>query len=338
MDFTDINLMEDEKKFEKVKEGPSFHCDLCDSEVVREIADVLVMGLSTACVDNTTADLFKGPAFVAVDMRKEMIEYLTQRSETYVAEVVVQEGGADAETSDHPTEIISDFIDDFASSKRNMFSRVSGWLLSETREDKIDDFVQEMDLSTFWLMERREAIAKTLLRNVDFKDKFHCKMKFHTTEELTEHRNQCSFRYIRCINEGCNVSYSELHKEKHDLTCPFKILPCEQNCSTSLMRREMDRHCITVCPMKLVSCPFYQVGCESTIPQSMVVQHCSEFLRSHLVQILHVIHKVASAEQLTSRVEQIEKSSSVSELAAVRDMRSLTLLVKELDTKLGSLE
>ncbi|MQL76592.1 hypothetical protein Taro_008987 [Colocasia esculenta] len=29
------------------------------------------------------------------------------------------------------------------------------------------------------------------------------------------------------------------------------------------IRREMDRHCITVCTMKLVNYPFYQVGCRT---------------------------------------------------------------------------
>lgn len=137
MDSTDPPVTDVEVnhiKIEEEKEGaPSFRCNLFDSEVVHKIAQILLLGLSTACVDHTTGDLFKGPAIVAVDIKKEMVDYLTQRSETFVAESVVQGGGQDAENFDHPTDIISDFIDDFTSLKRNLFGRVSGWLLSDLR-------------------------------------------------------------------------------------------------------------------------------------------------------------------------------------------------------------
>ncbi|MQM08848.1 hypothetical protein Taro_041703 [Colocasia esculenta] len=51
----------------------------------------------------------------------------------------------------------------------------------------------------------------------------------------------------------------------HDSACPFKILLCKQNFGQSIIRREMDRHCIPVCTMKLVNCPFYQVGCRTDV-------------------------------------------------------------------------
>lgn len=301
----------DSEKFEELKDdGPSFHCDLSDSEVVHKIAQVFLLGLATACVDHTTGDPFNGPASVVIDMRKEMVDYLTQRSETYIAETLIEDSVPALENSDHPTDIISDFIDDFSSSKRNLFIRVSGWLLSEKREDKIDDFVQEMEISGFWLMDRREAIARNLLKNLDLKNKFHCQMKFNNAKELDEHGSQCIFRSINCTSKGCNASFCALHMEKHDSICPFKVLPCEQKCSESIVRREMDRHCITVCPMKLINCPFYPVGCQSTIPHCTIEQHCSEFLHSHLLYILQLIHKEASVEHLNHRVDHLEKVCS----------------------------
>ncbi|KAF8377041.1 hypothetical protein HHK36_030413 [Tetracentron sinense] len=255
-------------------------------------------------------------------------------------ESVILEGGQDAEASDHPTNIISDFIEDFVTSKRNLFSRVSGWLLSETREDKIDDFILEMENNGFWLMNRRESIAQTLLKNVDLNNTFHCKMKFDRAEELSEHSSQCTFKSINCMNEGCRASFCAVHMEKHDSICPFKILPCEQKCSDSIMRREMDRHCITVCAMKLVNCPFYPVGCRSTIPQCTIERHCSDFLHSHMLYILHkeAFHNEASVEDLNQRVQQMEKSSSLGQLSKARDVRSLTFAVKDLEAKLGPLE
>ncbi|XP_077220717.1 TRAF-like superfamily protein [Tasmannia lanceolata] len=338
MDLPILDVGVDQNKVEAVKDGgPLFCCDLCDTELAHKIAQVLLPGLATACVDNTTGDLFKSPALVAVDMRADMVNYLTQRSEAYVAETVIQQGSDDTEASDHPTEIVSDFVDDFSSSKRNLFSRVSGWLLSEKREDKIDDFVQEMEINGFWSMDRREGIAKTLLKNVDFKSMFHCEMKFETVEALTEHKSQCKFRSLICTSEGCGASFCALHLEKHDGLCPFKILPCEQKCSESIVRREMDRHCITVCPMKLVNCPFYQVGCHSAFPHCSIKQHCLKFLRSHLLYVLHVIHKDLEAD-LNQHLLLLEKSPSYSQLSEALDVRSLTHAIKEQEAKLKTVE
>ncbi|XP_042515057.1 TNF receptor-associated factor family protein DDB_G0290965-like isoform X2 [Macadamia integrifolia] len=339
MDPPVTDLGPNKKIDEELKgEDPLFHCDLVDSEVIHKIAQAILPGLATACVDNTTGDPFRSPGSVAVDMRKEMVDYLTLRSETHIAETVIEKNDLDVETSDHPTDIISDFIDDFAISKRNLFSRVSGWLLSERREDKIDDFVQEMEINRFWLMDRREAIGKNLLKNVDFKNLFHCKMKFNTAEELAEHSSECIFRSTRCTNDGCSSNFCALHLGKHDAVCPYKVLPCEQKCSESIVRREMDRHCITVCPMKLVNCPFHLVGCQYSIPCCLIDKHCSEFLHSHLLYVLETNHREAHWEDLSHRVELLEKSSSLDLLLEARDVKSLTVAVKELEAKIGPSE
>lgn len=294
-----------------VKENvPLFSCDQFDKAVARKISQMLLFGLSTACVDNTTG-LFKGPASVAVVIRKEMVDYLKQRSQAYIAEATIQ-GGANATSVDEflegPTEVVSVLIDEFVGTKRNLFSRVSGWLSSEGREEKIDDFVQEMETNVFWPIDRREAVAAILIQNVDLRNVFHCSIKFDSAEQLAEHKSQCGYRTLNCMNNGCKAKFSAMHAEKHDLECPFKIIPCEQMCSEMIMRREMDKHCITVCAMKLVNCPFFQVGCESAFPQCNLEKHCSEFLQSHLLYVLGVIHKQeASMEELRMRVQLLEK-------------------------------
>ncbi|KAF8109519.1 hypothetical protein N665_0095s0086 [Sinapis alba] len=315
--------------------GPSFHCDLYDTQVVHKISLVFLPGLATACVDNTTGDLFKTPGSVAAEIKKEMIEYLNQRSESFVAEHIVLQGGSEIEASHDPYDIVSDFVDDFATSKRNLFSRVSGWLLSERREDNIDDFAQEMEISGFWLTDHIEGIAQTLLKNVDFKSVSHCEMKFQTQGELAEHVLSCGYRTMNCENEGCNAVFCANQMENHDSVCPFKIIPCEQNCSESIMRREMDRHCITVCRMKLVNCPFHAVGCLADVHQCEIQQHHLDNVSSHLMCVLKSIYKEASLDDLKPRAEQIQQLST--RLSEARNARALTNLVKEIDAKLGAL-
>ncbi|CAN8270104.1 unnamed protein product [Cochlearia groenlandica] len=324
-------------KIENQKEGgPSLHCGLYDTQVAHKIAQIFLPGLATACVDNTTGDIFRSPGSVAADIRKEMIDYLTRRSESFVAEHIVLQSGSEIEASHDPYDIVSDLVDDFAASKRNLFSRVSGWLLSERREDNIDDFAQEMELSGFWLTEQREGIAHTLLKNVDFKNLSHCKMKFQTEGELLEHALRCGYRTMNCENEGCTAVFCSNQMENHDSVCPFKVIPCEQKCSERIMRREMDRHCITMCTMKLVNCPFRTVGCLSDVHQCEIQQHHFDNVSSHLMYILRNIYKEASPDDLKPRAEQIQQLSTG--LSEARNIRSLTNLVKEIDAKLGPLE
>lgn len=321
-----------------MEDGLQFHCDYCDLDIVHTIAQILLVGLATACVDNTTGDFFKSPSVVAVDMRKEMVDYLTQRSETFVADFVIQEDDPNTETSDHPTDIIENFIEDFTSLKRNLLSRVSGWLLSEKREDNIDDFVQEMEINGFWLIDRREVIAATLLKNIDFKSAFHCEIKFDTVQEFTEHKSQCNFRIMDCTSEGCNARFCAVHTEKHDSMCSYKVLPCEQECSEMLMRHEMDRHCITVCSMKLVNCPFYQVGCSSTIPACTVKEHCSESLCSHVLSVLRLIHRAASEDDLEQRLRLLDKLPTFNKLSEALGVRTLIFAIKAEEANLKMLE
>ncbi|KAG6416204.1 hypothetical protein SASPL_123628 [Salvia splendens] len=335
---TDDIELKPETLEEEIEGGPLFHCDFCDADVVDKVAQSFLPGLASACVDNTTGGLFKTPANVAVEIRKEMVENLVQRSENFVAESVVLEGVGDVEVSADSYDIISDFVDDFVHSKRNFFSRVSGWILSEKREDWIDDLVQEMEINGFWLLNRRSTVAQTLLKNLDFRNTYHCNMNFKSPGDLEKHKLSCGFRTLSCGNEGCDSSFSAAQMEHHDSTCAFKMLSCEQKCADIIMRREMDRHCITTCPMKLVKCPFQSVGCQSTVPQRTIEQHRSDNIPSRLLYILQVSHKGESLEALKQRVQELEKVASPGRLASARDARSMAYVVKDLEAKLGPIK
>lgn len=315
----------------------SFSCDYYEVEHVRKIAQALLSGLATACVESTMGDLFKTPASVAADVRKEMIEYVRQQSEVYPTQYVMIVGGSGS--PENPVDVVDDLIDNFVHNKRNLFTRMSGWILSEQKEEKIDDFVEELETMGFWVKGRRENLAKDLLKSIDLINAYHCEMKFDSSEELTLHKSKCSMRPVNCANEGCREVFSAVYAKKHDESCPLKLIPCEQKCSAMVNRSEMDRHCITICPMKLVNCPFYQVGCLSTIPQSAIEEHCAEFLQSHLFYVLQMIHKQeSSVGDLTQRVILLEKSLSLSQRSAAVDIGSLCLIVKEQEAKIKTLE
>ncbi|KAG0484227.1 hypothetical protein HPP92_008306 [Vanilla planifolia] len=210
----------------------SYQCDLCDAELVHKIAQPILSGLSAACVDSTTGDFFRSPAMVAIELRKEMVDYITQRSETCISEMLllaqVADGGlgrAFEQVIDDPAEIVACLMEDFAATKRNLLGRVSGWILSDSRENKIDDFVQEMEMNHFWMIDRREAVSEFLVRNLDYKNEFHCSMKFEGEQQLAEHKSVCSFRPVKCSNLGCRVSFVPCMRTSTTRFAPTKYCP-----------------------------------------------------------------------------------------------------------------
>lgn len=299
------------------EDGYSSRCDLCDTEVIHSMAELLLRGLATASVDSTTGDIFKSTSSVAASVKTELENYLLVRTESLVREFVDGDGAEDhsdqlMKATTRPTKFLADLVDDFVASKRNLLSHVSGFLSSESRLNKIKDFMQKMNMENMWALVARQATAETILESIDMKCIFHCPEKFVEQDKLADHRSQCKFRVVGCINDGCSASFSAIHIEEHDSMCPFKALPCEQLCEQHVMRCEMDKHCATVCPMKLINCPFYHVGCETAFPQGNLDNHCSKLLQTHLLYVLQAsTRQNATVDDMNQRLQLLEKVSII---------------------------
>lgn len=211
-----------------------------------------------------------------------------------------------------PLQVVEDILEAFVRSKKNLFSRVSSKLLySDKKDDKIEDFVQELDRTGAWMIGRREVLARALLKRVDRCKMFHCEMKFDTSEQLAEHKGKCALRPVTCENEGCGAVFSAFNAKPHDGNCPFKQLPCEQGCKVMVKRGDMDKHCVTLCPMKLVNCPFAQAGCTNSLPQGVAEQHCVDNLGHHLLLVFQTMQKQGvSIGNQGQRINLLEKVSS----------------------------
>ncbi|KAM3242129.1 hypothetical protein ACQJBY_054681 [Aegilops geniculata] len=322
--------------------GLNFQCNLSDIEVVHSMTQLLLHALATASVDSTTGDMFKSPASVAIGMKTELSGYMIQRSETLVRQSM--DGGEDhsdqlTKASSRPTEFLSDLIDEFVTSKRGMLSHVSGLFSSESRLNKIKDFMQKLETDNSWAQDERKATAWAILENIDSKGIFHCPERFDMPDKLAEHTSQCKFRILNCTNDGCVASFCAIHTEKHDAVCPFKLLPCEQLCEQHVMRSEMDKHCGTVCPMKLTNCPFFRIGCETAFPQCSLDNHCSRFLQTHLMYVVKVITRQGDCvNDMDQRLQLLEKVQSLNELAGALDVKAFTLITKEQESKINKLE
>ncbi|CAL5057240.1 unnamed protein product [Urochloa decumbens] len=324
------------------EDGYNSRCDLCDTEVIHSMIELLLRGLATASVDSTTGDIFKSASSVAVAVKAELENYLLVRTEALVQESVSgHEDHSDQlmKASTRPTEFLSGMIDEFVASKRNMLSHVSGFLSSESRLNKIKDSMQKMEMENVWGLDERKATAETILESIDMKCIFHCPERFVDQDKLADHRNQCKFRVVNCKNDGCSASFSAIHIEEHDSICPFKALPCDQLCEQHVMRCEMDKHCATVCPMKIINCPYYHIGCETAFPQGNLDNHCSKLLQTHMLYVLQATTRQnATVNDMSQRLQLLEKAQSLNEMSGALDVRSLSLIIKEQEGKIKEQE
>lgn len=306
-------------------------CEHHNVEQSRRLSRSLLRTLATACVEKTYGDPFKSPLSVAGDARNEMVEYLTnQKPHTASSYSEIA----------HPLDMAEDLLDQFVLSKTSFLSRVSSKLMSnETKEDRIEDVVEELDHTETWIPSQREQVAKVLLKNLDINRRSVCGMSFEKEEELAEHKGMCPLRPITCGNEGCDRVFSALHVVEHDTACPFKILRCEQQCEAVVTRSEMDKHCITICPMRPVKCPFFHVGCSNMVPRRTLEQHCQESMGSHLMYALQIVQKQeVLVSGLTQRILLLEKALAISERSEAVDVGTLSLTIHQQDVKIKALE
>lgn len=313
-------------RFSVRSEGGSLQCENVDLALVRMLSRSLLLALASACVEKTYGDPFKSSLSVAASVKAEMVSFLTaQRSLT-------------SETA--PLDMAEDLLDQFVQTNTSFLSKVSSKLMNnETKEERIEDLAEEMDLSETWVSSDRDQVAMALLRNLDVRGICVCRLTFDTEEELRDHKSMCPFRPITCGNEHCGHIFSALHVLQHDTTCSFKLLSCEQHCEAILPRSEMDKHCVTVCPMRPVKCPFFHVGCTDMVPHMTLEQHCQEFVGSHLMCALQVLQKQeVLVSSLTQRVLLLEKALAINERSEAVDVGTLSLTVHHQDAKLRALE
>ncbi|KAG0591019.1 hypothetical protein KC19_1G143200 [Ceratodon purpureus] len=314
-------------------------CGFYDVEEVNRLTEALLVALAAACVEKTSGT-FSQRAAVVPDVKKDMLEYLNQQSESYANGGTGSQSVKLAGLSNlvaHPTQIVNDILENFIKSKRNMFSRVSGMV--SPKDDKIDDFVHELDRSGVWLAGRREVLAKALMKRIDQRKTYHCDMKFESEKELAQHQVSCVMRPVSCSNEGCDAVYSATHAEAHDASCVYKLLPCFLDCESSVRRMDMEKHCATVCPMKRINCPYHSVGCLHVMAQGLLESHCTEYMGRHLLETLQYVqnHEVALGDH-AQRLLLVEKAVQLAQRSEDVNMRNMNVTLKEQENKVKLLE
>lgn len=101
--------------------------------------------------------------------------------------------------------------------------------------------------------------------------------------KLSDHlRHQCHLRRATCIycqKEDFLQSIVNSHYEK----CPEYPLHCPHNCTDStIVRKELQDHLKTDCPLHVIECPYSQMGCDVMLRRKDMPTHIATSLQQHL--------------------------------------------------------
>jgi len=216
-------------------------------------------------------------------------------------------------------------IEQFASSKKGMMSGVA---LLGTAADAVIRMENSLVNTNAWAENERDRLAIRLVQLYDSDNQAHCTVECADEEALFEHKMTCKFLPLSCQNEGCPESFSAHLFEKHDARCPFKCVPCTLNCNEIVMRSAMKAHQVGSCTMRLVKCPYYDLGCVDPVCLGALHDHVFKNTDSHLKMLW------VEEAKVQARVLKLEEWSI--ELAADDEKRRAG--VKAMNTVLSNLE
>ena len=128
--------------------------------------------------------------------------------------------------------------------------------------------------------------------------------------DLVGHLSSCQFENVECENSGCGIImkrqllrnhmledclYRDVEcyychltgshvfiKDKHKDECPKFPLPCPNRCGNeTVFRQDLDKH-REICPLEMVNCEYYDMGCDAKMARKDVIDHNRENIEEHL--------------------------------------------------------
>ncbi|XP_076471576.1 TNF receptor-associated factor 6-like isoform X2 [Babylonia areolata] len=109
-----------------------------------------------------------------------------------------------------------------------------------------------------------------------------------TVKEVSVHQNVCPLALVPCPNQCTHVLLRKDLEQHMTQSCDRRSLPCPY-CSASFLavEYEMLKHMEERCPKAMVTCHFKLLGCTAQIMRSELDSHLSDNMVSHLNLLCH---------------------------------------------------
>ena len=100
---------------------------------------------------------------------------------------------------------------------------------------------------------------------------------------LTHMETECSNRTVECIHCHALGPHSQIKGAQHGKLCPKLPLPCPNKCEVgNVLREDMEAH-RKECPLEMIQCEYYSVGCEVRMARKDQEKHDNEKMKEHLM-------------------------------------------------------
>ena len=138
--------------------------------------------------------------------------------------------------------------------------------------------------------------------------------KMTERQYLTSHvETECPRRKVNC--QYCHdTGEHQFIEGQHKEECPKLPLPCPNNCEVGSVPREDMEANKKECPLEMIQCEYYNVGCEVKMARKDQEKHENENMKQHLMMT-----KCKLNEDLTDTKVQLA--------IALRQIRNLTMLM-----------
>ena len=120
---------------------------------------------------------------------------------------------------------------------------------------------------------------------------------------------ECPRSQIIC--QYCNTAIGErqfINGQHHKEQCPKFPLPCPNKCEVGTVLRENIKTHRAECPLEMIHCEYYEMGCEDSMARKDQVKHYKEEMENHLSlmksEYLHTKDKLAGTEQTVISTKQ----------------------------------
>ena len=177
-----------------------------------------------------------------------------------------------------------------------------------------------------------------------------CKAGSIPREDMTKHRKKCQLEVINCSNDcgemlerrclpnhiknqcqcrkvNCQYCHDTgehrfiegLHMEE----CPKLPLPCPNKCEVeSVPREDMEAHRME-CPLEMIQCEYYSIGCEVRMARKDQEKHKKENMEEHLMKT-----NLALSNQLAIALQRINSLEALLYLTTDKTVTSSTAIVE----------
>jgi len=142
-----------------------------------------------------------------------------------------------------------------------------------------------------------------------------------------EHLADCKFRVLEC--QHCKTKVVEIQLPNHLQICPELPIDCPNDCKAeTLTRNNLEFHLSSLCPNRLVQCPYFLHGCDAKIKRNDLVDHLDKATQHHLDLVSSKLNVVQSELMLTKKLFEIQ-SEKIDQMETEQANMKLRLIVSQ---------